>query len=60
MDAFIKKGNFVLVLWLGQPDEKYLTLLISSLSTHVGENGKVQCQNLSRLETGEYVFFFLF
>lgn len=50
MEKFINAGNAVLVLWKNQPNEVLLKNLIASISSHVGEHGKVQCENLSRLE----------
>jgi len=50
MDRFVKNGCSVLVLWQNQTSESVLKALIAALSSHVGEHGKVQCENLSRLE----------
>jgi len=50
MDKFFNKGNSVLILWMNQPNETLLKNLIQSISSHVGEHGKVQCENLSRLQ----------
>lgn len=50
MEKFVNAGNSVLVLWKNQPNEIILKNLIASISLLVGEHGKVQCENLSRLE----------